>query len=142
MGSTDKINIADARLGGLLGQYLRQPSRSDSSRDLSDHLDEDTLTAFTEGNLTVREGGPVVGHLADCSFCRHKTADLVRLDLAFADTEVVYAGAESREPAKVSEVLSGILARLFGSGESAVFAHEETEEPDNRKEAEKKNDGD
>lgn len=125
MGSTEKINNGDAKFEALLGRYLLLRSRGESPQHTADHMDEDTLTAFTEGNLTFRESDNTVMHLADCSFCRHKTAELVRLDLDLTETFAAPAAIEAHEPAKVSEVLGGILSRLFGSGESAVFAHEE-----------------
>ena len=128
MGSTENINVADARFQSLLGRYLQFRSVSDTGQAENLHLDEDTLAAFTEGNLTMREATPIVGHLSDCSFCRHKTSELIRLDLAFAGDKISPNTVESREPAKVSEVLGGILSRLFGTGDAAVFAHEEKPE--------------
>lgn len=125
MGSTEKINNGDAKFEALLGRYLLLRSRGESPQSIGDHMDEDTLTAFTEGNLTFRESDAAVTHLADCGFCRHKTAELVRLDLALSEPEPVSGILVAGEPAKVSEVIGGILSRLFGSGESAVFAHEE-----------------
>ena len=125
MGSTDDINTADVRIQGLLERYFRLRSKDESPQNFAVHLDEDTLAAFTEGNLTMRESDPVVNHLSNCSFCRHKTAELVRLDLAFAETDDAAATVTAQQPSKVSEVLSGILSRLFGGGEAAVFAHEE-----------------
>lgn len=119
----------DLRIQGLLDQYLRLRA---SDRDLTQagerHLDEDSLNAFVEGNLGGRESAPILTHLVDCSFCRHVTAELVRLDLAFAESERVDAITKSSEPVKVSEVLSGILSRIFGASEGAVFAHHESEE--------------
>jgi len=133
MGSTENISIGDARIQSLLESFLRLRSTVENREGSNLHLDEDTLAAFTEGNMTMREATPIVSHLSDCTFCRHKTSELIRLDLAFAEDQPSLARAENREPAKVSEVLSGILSRLFGTGESAVFAHEEKpqqEEPD------------
>ena len=83
------------------------------------------LNAFTEGTVSEREAWPIVNHLSDCNFCRHKTTELVRLDLEFADIDAPPMVRESSEPVSVSSVLSGILSRIFGSGEAAVFAHEE-----------------
>jgi hypothetical protein len=92
----------------------------------SDHLDEDMLTAFVEGNLTEQEAKPVSTHLVGCSFCRHITAELIKLDYAFAeDSQAV--PVTNAEPTKVADVLSGILSRIFGGNDGAVFAHEETE---------------
>ena len=127
MGSTEKTEKLDARFEELLGRYLLLRSRGESPQHIGDHMDEDTLSAFTEGNLTFRESDAAVTHLADCNFCRHKTAELVRLDLALAEPETAGSILNAREPAKVSEVIGGILSRLFGTGEAAVFAHEEKE---------------
>jgi hypothetical protein len=124
----------DVRIQGLLEQYLRLRA---SDRDLTvtsgRHLDEDSLNAFVEGNLGEREAAPILTHLVNCSFCRHVTAELVRLDFAFAETERADAVQESREPTKVSEVLSGILSRIFGTNDGAVFAHQESEDDDGEK---------
>ena len=130
MGSTENIDMADIGFQGLLERYLKLRTRHESTQNLSDHLDEDTLNAFTEGNLIRREAGPVVSHLADCSFCRHKTADLVRLDMAFAPTDESAPPVAAGEPSKVSDVITGIISRLFGGSEAAVFAHEE--KPENK----------
>ena len=121
------INPQDLQMQGLLDRYLR--SRT-SGRNLilqGQHLDEDSLAAFTEGNLSEREAQPIVSHLVDCSFCRHVTAELVRLDLAFAEQEVEIAAVEN-QPSKISEVLSNLLSRIFGTSDEAVFAHQEKEE--------------
>ncbi len=132
MGSIDTIGQKDERLQGLLERYLLLRSRTEYPQQIAGHLDEDLLTAFVEDNLTVRESERAAGHLADCSFCRHKTAELMRLGLDLSDEAP--ALADGPEPVKVSEVLSGILSRLFGTGEAAVFAHEEKEtDPDTEK---------
>lgn len=119
----------------LLDRYLRQRASGSGPAHASEsHLDDDSLTAFVEGNLSGREARPMAAHLVDCSFCRHVTTELVRLDLAFAETDVVEGRAEASEPSSVSEVLSGILSRIFGSNEGAVFAHQEN---DSEEDAEK-----
>lgn len=121
------INPQDIQIQGLLDRYLRSRNISNNLAAQEKHLDEDSLTAFTEGNLNEREAQPIVSHLVDCSFCRHVTAELVRLDLAFADEEIPVAAIEN-QPSKISEVLSNILSRIFGTSDSAVFAHEEKED--------------
>jgi hypothetical protein len=127
----------DARIQSLLAQYLRLRASDLTSADAR-HLDEDSLNAFVEGNLSEREASPMLSHLIDCSFCRHVTADLVRLDLAFAETDAAPAVIESTEPSRVSDVLSGILSKIFGTGDGAVFAHQETEkEPEETEEGKK-----
>lgn len=128
MENMGKLNAADLKTQGLIDGYLKaRPSVTGSAAEGS-HLDEDSLAAFVEGNLNEREARPIIGHLIDCSFCRHITADLVRLDLAFAENEVISPIPENHQPAMVSTVLSGLLSRIFGTSDGAVFAHQEEDE--------------
>ena len=124
----------------ILNRYLRLRVSLEDLTVEDQHLDNDSVTAFVEGNLTFRESEPIVSHLVDCSFCRHVTAELIRLDLAFAENELEIPASVS-QPSKVSEVLSGLLARIFGTNENAVFAHqeknEESDEPVNLDEEKK-----
>jgi len=130
------ITPQENKIQGLLDRYLRQQfAGSGFALASENHLDDDSLTAFVEGNLSSREARPIVAHLVDCSFCRHVTTELVRLDLAFAETDAVEGRAEISEPSRVSEVLSGILSRIFGTNDGAVFAHQENDsEEDQEKE--------
>lgn len=128
MENTGKRNSEELRIQGLLDRYLNRQSAANNLSTQENHLDEDSLTAFVEGNLSEREAKPMVSHLVDCSFCRHVTAELVRLDFAFADEQVNTVVAAESQPSKISEVLNNLLARIFGTGDSAVFAHHETEE--------------
>ncbi|MGI8789008.1 MAG: hypothetical protein ACR2HG_14795 [Pyrinomonadaceae bacterium] len=128
MENREKINPQEIQIQGLLDRYLRsRKSNRISTPAQEPHLDQDLLTAFTEGNLSEREAKPVVSHLVDCSFCRHVTAELIKLDLAFAD-EAVKVTADKTSPSKISEVLNNLLSRIFGANEGAVFAHQEKEE--------------
>lgn len=136
MGSIDNINAADAKFQTLLERFLRLRAAESSIQDSNLHLDDDTLTALTEGNLSRREALPVVSHLSDCSFCRHKTAELVKLAVAFEGLETAPAADRENEPVRVSGVLSGIVRRLFDMDGSAVFAHEEKPEAESEKEGE------
>lgn len=136
MENKGKINTLDIKIQGLLDRYLQLRSANNGFETEQAHLDEDSLSAFVEGNLSEREVQPVVSHLVDCSFCRHVTAELVRLDFAFAEEEIPSVAAES-QPTKVSEVLNGILSRIFGTSDNAVFAHHEEEETDKDKKEEK-----
>ena len=131
------MNPQETNIQGILAEYLtsRKPSNASSG-----HLDQDTLAAFTEGSLSELEARAAVSHLVDCSYCRHITAALVRLDLEFAEEPVPVLSKEA-QPAKISEVLSGILAKMFGNSENAVFAHEDkdkNDEKDNDKKDDKK----
>lgn len=128
-------NPQDIQIQGVIDRYLRSKVSIDNSIASDNHLDEDSLAAFTEGNLSRREAQPIVSHLVDCSFCRHVTAELIRLDLAFAGEEIQPAVAVESQPSKISEVLSNLLSRIFGTNDGAVFAHqeqqqEESEQPD------------
>ena len=126
------------RIQGLLDRYLNRQSAANGLATHENHLDEDSLTAFVEGNLNQREAKPIVNHLVDCSFCRHITAELVRLDFAFAGEQVHSVVTES-QPSRVSEVLNGLLSRIFGTGDSTVFAHHETDEKEENKEKKEEN---
>lgn len=125
----------EAAMESLVGRYLQVRSASDMNGSATGpHLDHDSLAAFTEGNLTEREAKPIVSHLVDCSFCRHVTAELVRLDMAFAENTAATPIAGSEQPSKVSEVLSGLLSKIFGTTDGAVFAHNEKDEDDKKSE--------
>jgi len=134
------INSEDIQIQSLLDRFLRLRVSSDVLLPEEQHLDEDSIAAFVEGNLQEREAQPIVKHLVDCSFCRHVTAELVRLDFALADEDVLQVAVADEKPSRVSEVLNGLLSRIFGTTDGAVFAHhekEDTEKPDNTEENKK-----
>jgi hypothetical protein len=95
----------------------------------ADHLDEDAICAFVEGRLEEAEAAPVTSHLVACSFCRHTTAQLIRLESQFEsrDDQAVDTG-----PGRVRLWLEGLAARVTPSfEEDAVFAYQNPEtEPD------------
>ena len=136
MGNTQPNNTETVKIQGILARYLELRSRQTVQSQALAHLDEDRLNAFAEGTLSEREAMPMVDHLTDCSFCRHKTVEMVRLELEFADMNAPVQVRETSEPASVASVLNGILSRIFGSGESAVFAHEEPRKNDEEKKEE------
>jgi len=136
MGNTQPNNTETVKIQGILARYLELRSRQTVQSQALAHLDEDSLNAFAEGTLSEREAMPVIDHLTDCSFCRHKTVEMVRLELEFADMDAPVHVRETSEPASVASVLNGILSRIFGSGESAVFAHEEPRKNDEEKKEE------
>lgn len=124
MKNIEKPELKISQVENLLKLYLKNRPADKNFETAQAHLNEDTLTAFVEGNIHQREAHPVISHLVDCSFCRHITTELIRLDTAFAESEFPVIINEN-QPTKVSEVLSGILAKIFGSNEGAVFAHHE-----------------
>ena len=139
MANMEKINVGDMRFQGLLERYLRLRASDGTSMSTNLHLDEDTLAAFIDGNLSMRETTPVVAHLSDCSFCRHKTTEFVRLDLAIAGADTPPDTSVQREPSRISSVLDGTIQRLFDTDRATVFAHEEksNDEESNSSDSEK-----
>ena len=133
-------NPQDVQIQGILDRYVRSRISGEDSTAQTEHLDDDSLTAFIEGNLGERETKPLINHLVGCSFCRHVTAELIRLDMAFAEEEIQTVVNE-KQPSRISEVLSNLLSRIFGANDGAVFAHQEKEEKEeNAEETEKSED--
>ena len=130
-----KLNPQELQIQGLLGRYLATRNTI-STAETGQHVDEDSLSAFVEGTLNARESDSVVSHLVDCGFCRHATAELIRLDLAFAEEEAPSITEASVQPARISEVLSGIFSKIFGTTEGAVFAHEEKKDEESEDKSE------
>ena len=127
-----KMNKQETMIQGALAEYLTSRKTSNA---VTPHIEQDTLAAFTEGTLNARESQPVVTHLVDCSFCRHITAELVRLDLEFAGEPVESRVETTSSPTKISEVLSGLFAKMFGTTEDTVFAHREDDEKKDEEES-------
>ena len=121
-----KLNPQELQIQGLIGRYLA--TRTTTNPAEGGHVDEDLLSAFAEGTMNARESDSIVSHLVDCGFCRHATAELIRLDLAFAENETSAIADTSVQPARLSEVLSGLFSKIFGTTEGTVFAHEEKTE--------------
>ena len=120
--------IKDETIQGLLDRFLKARQQNSSISGHETHLDEDTITAFVEGKTGERESPGIVKHLIDCSFCLHITAEMARLNYAFADETLPVSDVAENEPASISSVLSGLLSRIFGTSDGAVFAHHEEEE--------------
>jgi hypothetical protein len=124
MANTVEMNHQETAIQGLIAQYLA--ARPSDPVDGA-HIDSDTLSAFVEGSLNEREATPVIGHLVRCSFCRHISADLIRLEFEFADAPVTAAPADA--PAgKIAEFINGMFGRIFGTADGAVFAHQDEDE--------------
>jgi len=127
----------EIKIQGLIDRYLHvRTSRTEFSGKES-HLDEDSLTAFVEGRLGERESPSIIQHLIDCSFCLHVTSELTKLNEVFSEVEPVVP-VLAKEPTKISEVLNGLLAKIFGTSDNAVFAHEEKETEEDDQEDSKK----
>ena len=129
-----QLNPQELQIQGLLDRYLA--SRNSMTEAGTAHIDEDSLSAFVEGTLNARESENVTSHLVDCGFCRHASAELIRLELAFAEEEVPSAAPSSSEPTKMSEVLGRLFSKIFGTADGAVFAHEEKKEDEEKNETE------
>lgn len=128
MGDKEQT-IQDVKTQRLLDLYFAEASGPNSRvADKSGrHIDADTLAAFVESSLSLRESEPVAAHLVDCGFCRKTSAELIRLHNEFS-TRPVRDVVRQGESSKISEVLSSLLQKLLGSSDATVFAHEESEE--------------
>jgi hypothetical protein len=91
------------------------------------HIEGDTLAAFVESSLSLRESEPVVAHLVDCGFCRKTSVELIRLQNEFS-AEPIADVVRQGESSKISQVLSNLLEKLIGRGDATVFAHEEKDQ--------------
>ena len=88
-----------------------------------EHLDDDLLSAFTEGRLNENETAPVLKHLVACPFCRHITAELVRLDSEVVSTNDVIPEIQE-DPGRIRRLLDELGSRVFASSDDeAVFAY-------------------
>ncbi|HMT08135.1 MAG TPA: hypothetical protein PKA82_09030 [Pyrinomonadaceae bacterium] len=135
MKEFEKIAKVNDRFQAIVAEFLIADDSTISGS--LQHIDDDTLTAFTEGSMSQREAKPVVAHLAACGHCRNITVELVRTEMAMAGEDRTEMATEST-PATISSVLSGIVSRLFERNDAAVFAHGEKEEDDEEDKAEEK----
>ena len=127
MGDKEQT-LQDVETQRLLELYFAASEpRSRVAEKTGRHIDADTLAAFVESNLSLRESEPVVAHLVDCGFCRKSSAELIRLQNEFS-AEPVRDVVRQGESSKISEVLSGLLQKLLGPSDAAVFGHGEPEE--------------
>ena len=123
------IDNIDTRFQDLFAGFLRDRTNALAVSAADSHLDEDTIAAFVDGGLTLREMDPIVAHLADCGHCRTSTAALLRLEAEFADlaTPVRETPVES---AGIAEALGSWFAKLFGTSADGVFDHGEKSDKD------------
>ncbi len=94
---------------------------------LDAHPDEDTVSAFLEGQLDEAGSSQMVSHLITCGSCRHTTAQLTRLDSQI--------NTENDSPLKdeglgrVRLLLEGLASRVVPSSEEdVVFAYQNPSE--------------
>ena len=139
MNKIERQNTQETGIKSLLDQYLASESSLKSSiGETSLHLDEDSLATFAEGTMSQRESAPVISHLVNCGFCRHKTAELVMLDLELSGEEMnPIVAAATTEPASISSVLNNLLSKIFGTSDQAVLAHREEDADAEKAEDEK-----
>lgn len=135
-----KSNKESERLRSLVHGHLRQRASLAPTLTAGAHLDEDMLTAFTEGRLSVTESTPIVKHLVTCSSCRHITAQLVRLDTQLAAEERP-APVPQEEPHRIRRLLADLAARVLPSTDSEVFAYHAPADDFEKKEEAKVNGG-
>ena len=94
---------------------------------LDAHPDEDTVSAFLEGQLDEAGSSQMVSHLITCGSCRHTTAQLTRLD------SPINAGDDSplkdEGLGRVRLLLEGLASRVMPSSEEdVVFAYQNPSE--------------
>jgi hypothetical protein len=123
-----QFTAAEIKIQGLLDNYLKFGAAKKNTNDY--HLNEDSLTAFVEGRISERESKTLVQHLVDCSFCLNVTGELAKMNAVFAE-DAISIPSIAKEPTRVSEILGGILNKIFGTSDGAVFAHEEKKSAEN-----------
>jgi hypothetical protein len=137
MNNKGNLTLEELNIQKLIDRFLHLRASGQDFEKNEEHLDEDSLTAFIEGNLVKREAEPVITHLVACSFCRHITSELIKLDFAFAG-DFAPVSVSNGSPSKISEVLQGLFSRIFASTDNTVFAHQENEEDEKKTDSEKK----
>jgi hypothetical protein len=139
MNEKSSMNIETRAMQEALGRFLKARTGIGPAAD-GPHLDEDTIAAFAEGALSMRESENAVRHLVDCGFCLKVTADILRFDAEFLVSGETIATQVRETPSSIADVIGSLFGRIFGIGESAVFAHEE-KPADEKADREEKDDG-
>lgn len=107
----------------MVHAHLRRRLQIEPPIAPDEHLDDDLLSAFTEGRLNENETAPVLGHLVACSFCRHITAQLVRLDSKVGETKDSLPTTQE-DPGRMRRLLDDLGSRVFvPSDDEVVFAY-------------------
>jgi hypothetical protein len=109
----------------MIHQHLQGSAMVAPPTAIAPHLDEDALNAFVEGRLNERESAPIIKHLVACSYCRHATSQLVRLDseIGIAQTPIA-PPSTAEEPGRIRRLLDDLASRVLpSSDEDTVFAY-------------------
>ncbi|MCS6873580.1 MAG: hypothetical protein N2Z23_02180 [Pyrinomonadaceae bacterium] len=89
----------------LLRAYL---AASFNSSEENDHLDEDMINALIEKRLSQKEQKPILEHLMNCAFCRHLTAQIIRLDFNLLEETPLLETTPSFSE-RITQFLSNLL---------------------------------
>ncbi len=88
------------------------------------HLDEDALAVFVEGGLSEVESKAIVSHLVACHACRRGAAQLIRLQSATSENELVRDSTLPLEPTRFRRLLDDLASRVLpDSGDREVLAY-------------------
>ena len=118
----------------VVHQYLRRRALTAPPMLTGQHLDEDALNAFVEGRLSEIESAPLIQHLVACAYCRHFTAQLVRLDTEIGESESQMI-QQAEEPGRIRRLLENLATRVLPESEGdTVFAYHAPAEDFQRKE--------
>ena len=107
----------------LLELYLRRHSTALNANQANEHLDDDQLSAFVEGNLSERESSASIKHLVNCQMCRSVAANLANLA---AESEELVA-VQTPLPNRLANFWTQIKEKAVTAADftNTVFAHEE-----------------
>ena len=110
----------------MIHQHLQSRALDAPPMLMGVHLDEDALNAFVEGRLSERESAPIIKHLVACSYCRHATSQLVRLEseTVLAPATTALDARPTEEPGRIRRLLEDLASRVMPSDdEETVFAY-------------------
>jgi hypothetical protein len=125
----------------MVHAHLRRRASTTSPFATGEHLDDDLLSAFTEGRLNENESAPVLSHLVACSFCRHITAELVRLD-SDVGPERESPALVQKDDGRIRRMLDELGSRVFApSDDEAVFAYHSPADDSKAKDGSRENAG-
>ena len=118
-----QFNQENQKISRLLEAFLKRSGQSNDLASNNEHLNEDALSAFVEGDLSRREAAPLLKHLVNCSLCRKITAQLVQLAMEFEEKPEIQLVNTSQS--RLNKFFGSLTAPNFGFADDAVFAHQE-----------------